>query len=68
MQVPDLVGMFSYEASGLLRELGLRSGVVTFARSRDHEAGIVIGQDPSPKSWAQKGSGVKLTVSSGRLQ
>jgi beta-lactam-binding protein with PASTA domain len=68
VRVPDLVGLSSYDASGLLREVGLRPGLLRFERSRRYEAGIVIGQDPSPKSLVPRRSPVELTVSSGRLK
>jgi eukaryotic-like serine/threonine-protein kinase len=68
VRVPDLVGMASQDAAKLLREVGLRAGLVRFERSRDFETGIVIGHKPPARSMVERGTPVALTVSSGRLQ
>jgi beta-lactam-binding protein with PASTA domain len=59
--------MGSQDAAELLRE-GLRAGLVRFERSRDFEAGIVIGHEPPARSMLERGTPVALTVSSGRLR
>jgi hypothetical protein len=41
--VPDLVGM----AAGLLREVGLRAGVVRFRLTQGFSRGIVFDQEPA---------------------
>jgi beta-lactam-binding protein with PASTA domain len=45
--VPDLVGMAAPEAAGLLREVGLRAGVVRLTITRDFDRGIVFEQEPA---------------------
>jgi beta-lactam-binding protein with PASTA domain len=67
VQVPDLTGMDSFEASGLLRELHLETGLVRLKPSREQDTGVVIDQDPPAQSLIERGSKVDLTVSSYKL-
>jgi beta-lactam-binding protein with PASTA domain len=65
VRVPDLIGMETVEAAGLLREVGLRPGVVRLEWSRVHGTGIVVSQGLPPGSWVEKRSRIDLRVSMG---
>jgi beta-lactam-binding protein with PASTA domain len=60
--------MDSSDATGLLREVGLRPGVFRFEWSRDYGTGTVIGLDPPPGSRVERRSRVDLTISTGRFR
>lgn len=62
--VPDLTGRMIDEAGSMLGEVGLRVGV----RSRVYSgkpSGIIIAQNPPPKSVAARGDPVDLLISDG---
>jgi beta-lactam-binding protein with PASTA domain len=65
VRVPDLTGMTTPEAAGLLREVGLRAGVVHLKFSRDFDSGTVFDQEPDAGVNVERGLPVDLTVSSG---
>jgi eukaryotic-like serine/threonine-protein kinase len=65
VRVPNLRGMATSDASGLLREAGLRAGLVHLTFSRDFDAGTVFDQEPAAGVNVERGQSVDLTVSSG---
>jgi beta-lactam-binding protein with PASTA domain len=66
VRVPDLVGMDSVYAAGLLREVGLRAWVVRLKLSEDFDRGIVTGQEPSAGAMVERRHRIVMDVSSGR--
>jgi beta-lactam-binding protein with PASTA domain len=67
VRVPDLYGMGSFEASALLREVGLKAGLVRLKPGRANE-GVVIDQDPPARTPVERGHKVDLTVSSYKIR
>jgi eukaryotic-like serine/threonine-protein kinase len=65
VRVPDLTGRAASDAAGLLREVGLRAGLVRLKFSRDFDAGTVFDQEPVAGVNVERGQSVDLTVSSG---
>lgn len=65
VRVPDLTGMATSDAAGLLREVGLRAGLVHLTFSREFDSGIVFDQEPAAGMNVERGQPVDLTVSSG---
>jgi eukaryotic-like serine/threonine-protein kinase len=65
VRVPDLTGMAAPDAAGLLREVGLRAGLVHLKFSKDFDAGTVFDQEPAAGVNIERGRSVELTVSSG---
>lgn len=63
--VPDVQGMPFGEASNILERLGLRAEQLRRIEN-EARAGIVVRQDPQPKTRVARGSTVQLTVSTGR--
>jgi beta-lactam-binding protein with PASTA domain len=64
--VPDLIGMDTAYAAGLLREVGLRAWIVRLTLSEDFDRGVVIGQEPPAGSMVERHHRVVMDVSSGR--
>jgi len=68
VRVPDLIGMDATDATGLLREVGLRLGIFRFQWSQDYGTGIVIGLEPPTGTRVERRSRVDLTISTGRFR
>ncbi|MGB3411287.1 MAG: Stk1 family PASTA domain-containing Ser/Thr kinase [Microthrixaceae bacterium] len=62
--VPSLIGLPQAEAETALRDVGLKPEVEKRA-SASVEAGVVLAQDPGKDADVDKGSTVKIVVSSG---
>ncbi|HEX28672.1 TPA: PASTA domain-containing protein [Candidatus Poribacteria bacterium] len=62
--VPDLTGKMIDEAESMLGEVGLRVGVRSRVYS-EKPSGIIIAQNPPPKSVAARGDPVDLLISDG---
>jgi beta-lactam-binding protein with PASTA domain/tRNA A-37 threonylcarbamoyl transferase component Bud32 len=64
VEVPATIGLTRAEAEQLLKERGFQVEVTEEPNDKV-EAGRVVSQDPAPQTEADKGSTVKLVVSSG---
>lgn len=62
--VPDLTGRTTDEAESMLGEMGLRVGVRSHVYS-EKPSGVIIAQNPPPKSVAARGDPVDLLISDG---
>ncbi len=62
--VPDLTGKMVDEAESMLGEIGLRVGIRSRVYS-EKPSGIIIAQNPPPKSVAARGDPVDLLISDG---
>lgn len=65
INAPNLIGSTLIEAQQKLKDKGLQQGVITYQRSEEQFAGIIIGQEPPPDSRVLQGSAVNLTISQG---
>ncbi|MGB9660640.1 MAG: Stk1 family PASTA domain-containing Ser/Thr kinase [Moorellaceae bacterium] len=65
ISTPTLVGLTLLDAQQKLKDNGLQQGTVTYQRSEEQFAGIIIGQDPQPDTQILQGSAVNLTISQG---
>ena len=64
---PDVRGLHTDVAGGILRHAGLRAGLIRFARSPHFDSGLVSAQRPAPGASVASGTQVDLMVSSGLL-
>ncbi|MBC7324856.1 MAG: PASTA domain-containing protein, partial [Moorella sp. (in: Bacteria)] len=62
---PDLIGHTLAEAQQMLAAAKLEQGTLTYRRSEEQFAGIVIEQDPRPNASVLQGSAINLVVSQG---
>ncbi|WP_338825363.1 Serine/threonine-protein kinase PrkC [Moorella humiferrea] len=62
---PSLIGKTLTEAQQELAAAKLQQGTITYQRSEEQFAGIVISQDPRPGASILQGSAVNLVVSQG---
>jgi hypothetical protein len=65
VQVPDLAGKSRSKVRNLLRAAGLELGTVAEAHSRDVREGRVIEQHPETGNEVDRGTSVRITLSSG---
>ena len=68
IEVPNVVGMTSREATAALKAAGFELGTTDKSYDADAKDGEVIKQNPTAKSKAAKGSKVNITVSLGAEQ
>ncbi|MCW2751205.1 MAG: serine/threonine protein kinase [Aeromicrobium sp.] len=66
VQVPDVRGMTTAEATAKLKDEGLKIATTT-ADLAHHKAGEVARQSPAPGDRVDKGSVIKVTVATGRI-
>jgi peptide/nickel transport system substrate-binding protein len=65
VEVPDLAGKSRSEARSTLRAAGLELGTLATARSEDMPEGRIVEQHPMAGREVERGSSVRITVSSG---
>jgi len=66
IMVPNLVGMELEKAEEELKELGLKLSVSKEIFSSDYDEGIIIDQNPSPRTEVKEGYTVEVVVSKGK--
>ena len=65
VEVPDLTGKSHSKVRDMLRTAGLELGAIAEAHSDDVREGRVIQQQPEAGQEAQRGTSVRITLSSG---
>lgn len=68
VEVPDVVGMTTSEATQAIEKAGFSVGTTESVYTDEMEAGRVFKQSPKGKDKAKKGSKINLTVSQGKEQ
>lgn len=68
VEVPDVVGMTTSEATQAIEQAGFSVGTTESVYTDEMEAGRVFKQSPKGKDKAKKGSKINLTVSQGKEQ
>jgi eukaryotic-like serine/threonine-protein kinase len=65
IDIPDLTGLEVEKAKGILAEMGLKAGTISYVSSEEFEENTVISQDPPKGSSAVQEEAIDLEVSSG---
>jgi eukaryotic-like serine/threonine-protein kinase len=68
VQVPRLVNLTEAQARSAIGDAGLTVTNVEFANSDTVAAGNVISQQPQPDTYVDPGTGIEITLSSGKPQ
>ncbi|NLX61059.1 MAG: Stk1 family PASTA domain-containing Ser/Thr kinase [Tissierellia bacterium] len=66
IMIPNLIGMEVEKAEEELKELGLKLSVSKEIFSSEYDAGIIIDQNPSPRTKVKEGYTVEVVVSKGK--
>ena len=62
---PNLIGKTLAEAQQELTAAQLKQGTLTYQRSEEQFAGIIVAQDPRPETSVLQGGAINLVVSQG---
>lgn len=65
VEVPNIVGETILDAESILYQYGLKLAEPSYEDDKEHEEGIIIRQEPSQGSQAEKNTLVKVVVSKG---
>ena len=65
VEVPNIVGETILDAESILYQYGLKLAEPSYEEDKEHEEGIIIRQEPSEGSQAEKNSLIKVVVSKG---